>query len=103
MHTDEFEISLRRELDVCKSTIKRIQEFLSIMERKHKLTTAEFIQRAQKGTLSPELQDDSEAWQNNFDSLLRWQEMQKQYEEMFHTLKISQPKQVIKLPFKKKD
>jgi hypothetical protein len=34
MHTDEYEISLYRELAVCKNTIRRIKKSLGILERK---------------------------------------------------------------------
>ncbi len=92
MHTDEFEISLSRELAVCKSAMKRIKEFLAIMERKHNMSTEEFIKKLRDGTLSPAYKDDYEAWKNNHESLKQWEELQKQYEETSHVMRISRGK-----------
>ncbi len=87
MHTDEYEISLSRELSVCKSTIKRIREFLAIMERKHHKTTEALIKELQNGEIT-EITDDFTAWQNNYESLKNWEGLQRQYEEMFRAMKI---------------
>jgi hypothetical protein len=89
MHTDEYEISLSRELAVCKSAMKRIKEFLAIIERKHGMSTEDFINKFRDGTLSPEYRDDYEAWKNNYESLKQWEELQRQYEQVFHVMKIS--------------
>jgi hypothetical protein len=89
MHADEYEISLSRELAVCKSAMKRIKEFLAIIERKHSISTEEFMNKYRNGTLSPEHRDDYEAWKNNYESLKQWEELQKQYEEVFQVMKIS--------------
>ncbi len=35
MHTDEFEISLSRELDVCRNIVKKLERFLAGMKRKY--------------------------------------------------------------------
>ena len=87
MHTDEYEISLSRELSVCKRTIKSIKYFLSLMERKHNKTTEAFIKEfySEKTT---NLTDDLTAWLNNYESLQKWEELLRQYEEMFSIMKI---------------
>lgn len=87
MHTDEFEISLSRELAVCKSSIKRIKEFFAIMERKHNKTTELFIEEFDSRKLTGN-KDDYEAWRNNFESLKRWEELERQYEEAFRMMRI---------------
>ncbi len=89
MHIDEYEISLSRELAVCKNAMKRIKEFLAIIERKHNMSTEDFMNKFRDGTLSPEHRDDYAAWKNNYESLKQWEELQRQYEEMFHVMKIS--------------
>ena len=90
MHTDEFEISLARELSVCKNTIQRIKKSLGLLERKHNKTTEAFMQELKGGTLNvhSEFQDDYEAWRNSYESLRRWQELEKQYEEAYRMMKI---------------
>ncbi len=90
MHTDEYEISLSRELAVCKSAMKRIKEFLAIIERKHDMSTENFMNKFHAGTLAPEYKDDYEAWKNNYESLKNWEKLQREYEDMFQVMKISQ-------------
>ncbi len=87
MHTDEYEISLHRELAVCKSTIKRIQEFFAIMERKHARTTEQFVREYDSGKLLGN-EEDYRAWRGNYDSLKNWEKLQSEYEEMFRLMKI---------------
>ncbi len=90
MHTDEFEISLSRELSVCKNTIQRIQKTLGILERKHNKTTEVFMHELLNNTLTghPEYKDDYDAWQSSYDSLKKWEELERQYREAFRMMKI---------------
>ena len=87
MHTDEYEISLSRELAVCKSTIKKIKEFFALMERKHGKTTAQFVEEYDSGKLTDNPEDYT-AWRNNYESLKTWEDLQRQYEELFRMMKI---------------
>ncbi len=87
MHTDEYEISLHRELTVCKSTIKRIKEFFAIMERKHNKTTEQFVEEYDGGKLSGN-EEDYTAWRANYDSLKSWEKLQQEYEELLRLMKI---------------
>ncbi len=90
MHTDEYEISLSRELSVCKNTIHRIKKSLDILERKHGKTTDVFIKELRDGKLPelPEFKEDYEAWQSSYESLMRWEELERQYQEAFRVMKI---------------
>lgn len=91
MHTDEFEISLSRELGVCKNTIFRIKKTLGILERKHNKTTEVFIEELLSGKLSPDhpdYKDDYAAWRNSYDSLKQWEKLEQQYHEAFRMMKI---------------
>ena len=89
MTNDEYEISLTRELNVCKNTIQRIQKSLSILERKHNKTTEAFIQELRNNKLigHPEFKEDYDAWQSSFESLKRWEELERQYEEALRNMK----------------
>jgi hypothetical protein len=90
VHTDEFEISLSRELNVCKNTIQRIQKSLGILERKHNMTTEVFIQELLNNSLTghPEYKEDYDAWQSSYESLKKWEELERQYQEAFRMMKI---------------
>jgi hypothetical protein len=90
MHTDDYEMSLDRELNVCKNTIHRIQKSLGILERKHNKTTEVFMQELLNNTLTghPEYKEDYDAWQSSYESLKRWEELERQYQEAFRKMKI---------------
>ncbi len=91
MHTDEFEISLSRELSVCKNTIQGIKRSLSILERKHNKTTGTFIDELRSNQMpdGPDYGDDYEAWRWGYESLKRWEELERQYQEALRMMKIS--------------
>lgn len=90
MHTGEYEISLSRELAVCKNTIQRIKKTLLLLEQKHNKKTEEFIEelRRAKESHDPCLKDDYEAWEGSHDSLKRWEALEKQYQEAYRKMKI---------------
>ena len=90
MHVDEYEISLAREIKVCENTIKRIRKTLGLMEQKHHKTTEVFIEEFRKGSLAADTanQDDYRAWNDTFESLKRWLDLEQQYREQFRIMKI---------------
>jgi hypothetical protein len=90
MHTDEYEISLSRELGVCRNAIKRIGKTLELLEQKHGRTTEAFMDDVRTGKLrdDPDLKDDYGAWQSSYESLKKWEELEKQYIKIFNSLKI---------------
>jgi len=53
MHTYEYEISLVRELKVCKKYIHSLQQILRKIERKHDVVFDEFVKRYLSGTSAP--------------------------------------------------
>jgi superfamily I DNA and RNA helicase len=91
MHTDEFEISLMRELKVCGNTIKRIKKTLTLLEQKHRTSTESFIAEYRSNKLDHDLEnkDDFLAWESSYESLLRWQELERQYQQQLSVMKIS--------------
>jgi len=90
MHTDEFEISLYRELKVCGGTIQRIKKTLLLLEQKHGKTTEVFIAELESNKLdsNPDNQDDFMTWQDTYESLKRWQALERQYQEQMGSMKI---------------
>ncbi len=91
MHTDEFEISLSRELKVCGNAIQRIKKTLGLMERKHRKTTEAFIEEYKSGKLpaDPGYKDEYRAWLASYESLKEWQSLERQYQEQFRIMKVS--------------
>ncbi|NJD57488.1 MAG: hypothetical protein FIA94_13955 [Nitrospirae bacterium] len=87
MHTDEYEISLSRELDVCRKKVKALQKKLSCMEKKFNISTGEFVKDFKAAKIDTH-NNDFVSWFNDFDALGKWQESLRQYEEIFFSLKI---------------
>jgi hypothetical protein len=90
MQADEFEISPSRDLGICDNTIQRIKKTLGILERKHNITTEDFIEKLQSGALSadhPDYKDDCAAWRNSYESLKQWEELKQQYQEALRKMK----------------
>jgi len=86
MHTDEYEISLYRELEVCRKRIQKIEKNLSRFEGKYKLTTDIFIEKHK--SLEIGSSKDFTLWNENYEGLKRWTQLRRQYEEMFRLMKI---------------
>ncbi len=94
MHTDEFEISLSRELKVCENTIRRIRKTLDMMERKHHKSTETFVEEYKSGKMvvDPNYKDDFTAWESSYEALKKWQDLERQYQEQYSIMKISKVK-----------
>jgi len=86
MHTDEFEISLSRELDVCRKKVKAIKNKLSAMEQKFSMTTEAFVCNNGQGKLSPEHKEFID-WMDDYHALTKWQTSLNEYEELFSRMK----------------
>lgn len=86
MHTDEFEISLSRELNVCRSRVKKLERFLDNMKRKYKIDTELFVEKFKNGEMTNSR--DFHAWAENNEALKNWKDREKQYEELLRKMKI---------------
>jgi hypothetical protein len=71
MHTDEYSISMGREISLCRKMIKKRKNSLEKREKQYCLTTAAFLQALEEGSLSPEhpIQD----WKQEYQALQYWQ------------------------------
>ncbi|MGO9614230.1 MAG: hypothetical protein ACLPX5_14530 [Dissulfurispiraceae bacterium] len=87
MAYDEFEISLLREIAVCNNRIKKIKKVLNDMEDTHNIKTPVFVEKfgsRKTGAHNGDFID----WMNNYEALLRWESMKRQYQEMLNQVKI---------------
>ncbi len=87
MHTDEYEISLSRELGVCYGMMRKYQRLLSHMERRHSMTTAEFLARNRQGELPA--QSDFGKWLRGSEALQYWSTARVEYERLMGIMKTS--------------
>ena len=86
MHTDEYEISLSRERDVCRKKVRTLQKKLSCMEKKFNMSTGVFVKDFNEAKIDTH-NNDFISWFNDCDALGKWQESLKQYEELFFSMK----------------
>lgn len=87
MHTDEYEISIGRELYLCKKSIARLQKFLFSMEKKYNMSTSAFIEELKNGKLSDN-NEDFKAWLSSYTILKTWEKRNKEFEEIYFRMKI---------------
>jgi hypothetical protein len=87
LHTDEYEISLSREIVVCNGFIKSYQRRLSTMEGRHGMTTEEFLDYYLRGKLITS--STYEKWLSYYEELKHWVATRDEYEQLLHIMKIS--------------
>ena len=87
MHTDEYEIALFKEVDVCTGHIRRYQRLLDRMEARHNMTTAVFIDRNSRGDLPTPR--DFTGWMDGVEALRNWSARRDEYERLLGIMKIS--------------
>jgi hypothetical protein len=87
MHTDEYEISISRELDVCEKQIGAIRRSLSAMEKKYDMKTENFVKAFQSGEMKDQ-KGDFISWIRHYEDINRWGDRKRQYENLFRVMKI---------------
>ncbi len=87
MHTDEYEISLLREVGVCSGAIRSLKNTLERFEKQYSLASDEVV----KGNGSSASVDsrDRTQWLATYQSLLSWQQRKTEFEDLYHQLKIT--------------
>ena len=85
MHTDEYEISIGREISLCRRVIGRQKKALLAREKKFGMTTEAFLRA------SPDLQAaknlDFEMWLKDHEELKIWEQRLMEYEQAIEILK----------------
>jgi len=85
LQTDEYGISISREITVCKNMIARQRRQLSRFEKQYDITTERMING---GSLKIEINArDMDQWRNEYDGLLTWRQRLREYEELYEALK----------------
>ncbi len=87
MRTDEYEISMYREIDVCKRMITGLKKTLAVMEKKHNKSSNVLMKDLESGK-DFDCKEECLEWKGNYDALKKWQEKLSQYEELFGSDKI---------------
>ncbi|MEW6502038.1 MAG: hypothetical protein ACOY8P_00400 [Thermodesulfobacteriota bacterium] len=83
LRTDEYTISISREIVVCKNMIAKATEQLARLEKRHGRLTAEVVAGNDTIPHGPE----RTAWIETHAGLLAWRKRLREYEEAYHRLK----------------
>ena len=85
MHTDEYGISLLREVNICNKKLKEIRLFLSMMEEKYKINSDVFIEEYESTARKDN--KDFAAWKENYEALKTWTHLKEQYDEIYRRMR----------------
>jgi hypothetical protein len=85
MHTDEYEISLGREITLCRKMVRQLKDALERREKQCCLTTEAFLQTIEAGC--PSEQHPIQNWKQEYQELRYWQKRLTEYEEALKSLK----------------
>lgn len=88
MHTDEYEISLAREINICKRVVGETRTKLARRQQRFGMDYPRASQAAAEGRLAidgPELAD----WHDDFEALPQWEQRLEQYREALAVMRIS--------------
>lgn len=91
MHTDEYEISLAREINVCKGVIKQTEKQLTRRQQRFGMDLPQAQKAAAAGLQAidgKELVD----WQEDVEALRQWQQRLEQYREALAVMRVSAPR-----------
>ncbi|MFA6498832.1 MAG: hypothetical protein WCV64_05820 [Desulfurivibrionaceae bacterium] len=85
LQTDEYCISISREITVCRNMIDRQKKELTQFEKQYGFSTEQLLagERSEIGGAARDL----EAWRNGYQGLLAWQQRLREYEEAYNALR----------------
>ena len=87
MHTDEYEISLARELNVCEKKIAKIKKTLLLLENKYNIKAEVLADKFPDGKIS-EQDAGLIAWVKESEALKKWEALRDQYAELLRKMKV---------------
>ena len=88
MHTDEYEISLAREINVCKRVIQQTETKLAERRQRFAMDLPQARKAVAEGRLIVETQELAE-WSDDFEALPQWEQRLEQYHEALAIMRIS--------------
>jgi hypothetical protein len=88
MHTDEYEISINRELNHCRQVVDKTRAALEQWQEKYGMTYDEAIEAITKGQLSISAQELAR-WHDDVEALPQWEQRLEEYREALAVMRIS--------------
>jgi hypothetical protein len=86
MHTDEYEISVGREINLCRKLIDKLAKKLREREKGYGMSTEDFLSAFREARL-PASNRDFVSWAEDSQELKTWTQRLREYEEAFRMLK----------------
>ena len=87
LQTDEYGISISREITVCRNMIERQRKQLVRFEKQYGNTTAEMLNNEIQSLKIEKITCDMNKWRNEYEGLLAWEQRLREYEEAYESLK----------------
>nr|WP_321468036.1 hypothetical protein [uncultured Desulfobulbus sp.] len=88
MHTDEYEISINRELNHCISVVKKTRSNLEQLQQKYGMEFEQAVIAAGENRLRISAKDLAK-WQDDSAALPRWEQRLQEYRVALSTMRIS--------------
>lgn len=89
MDTDEYEVSLAREINVCMSVIKQTQIQLARRQQRFGMDWHQAVKAVAEGSPVIDRQELAD-WRDDVEALPQWQQRLEQYREALASLRISE-------------
>ena len=85
LQTDEYCISISREITVCRNMIERQEKELAQFEKQYGISTAQLLagEMPETGGETRELEE----WRNGYEGLLAWRQRLREYKEAYNELR----------------
>ena len=88
MHTDEYEISIGREINHCRKTIRSLEKEISAFEKRYGIDTETILRQSPEPQSSPVNDKDFSNWQKAWRGLQYWKNMLDEYQKALAGLKM---------------
>ena len=85
LQTDEYTISISREITVCRNMIDRQKNELARFEKRFDMSTEQML--AGKMPAGGSDTRDMEAWRQEYEGLRAWRQKLREYEEVYNSLR----------------
>ncbi len=85
MHTDEYEISMGREIAFCRKMVRRLSDSLERREKQCGMKTEDFLRAVEEESLSE--QHATQGWKQEYQELQYWKKTLSEYEKALESLK----------------
>lgn len=85
MHTDEYEISVGREITLCRKMVKQLAGSIQKFEKRFGMPTESALKLLEKG--EAESPEQFQQWREQYLEFQHWDKLLREYEEVYRNLK----------------